>query len=61
MGIKFVAVCPGVTITEFLDNLHARMISIEAYALTCNKFDAILKQRQVESSANELNTSELRQ
>lgn len=43
-GIKFVTVCPGVTLTKFLGDIDQKMISIEAYESTTKKLNHALRQ-----------------
>lgn len=43
-GIKFITVCPGVTLTAFLQGLGDRMHSPEAYNITNAKLADVPKQ-----------------
>ncbi|KAJ6639810.1 Alcohol dehydrogenase 1 [Pseudolycoriella hygida] len=50
-GVKFVTVCPGVTMTKFLDNVHERCYSDAAFACTKKKLENALTQTADEFAA----------
>lgn len=43
-GIKFITICPGVTLTNFLDNLDEKCLSPEAYECSSDKLQNVRKQ-----------------